>query len=1717
MVYNITIDMDYDRKLNYIRQQNGLDKIKKLTISNHGDETVKDVKLKLSFVPEFASSWIRYIGEIKAGDSMVIENPDLIMNPELLLSFNETLEGSIVAEILTADENSDPVCKQAFEVTVLPYDLWLSNDHPELLAAFVTPNDRRVLEILAKAGERLGTKDGITFSGYGNGNVDKKQIMRQMQVIYEVIQEEKITYCYPPANWDRGQRVRMPGFTLANKLGCCIDMAVLYASCLEAASLNSMVMILHGHAIAGCWLKQATFQEAVVDDRETVEVRSYNKLGELAMVECTLMDNYAHSTSFEYAVNCTDKNFANFEYVVDVARARDGGIRPMPLKEIHDDFSSDDNGIVPPAGNDGESNAFYEDDDLDVLPDAADNGLSKTEYWERKILDLSLSNALISMSFGRNTLPVMAGLDMIRYLTGELQEGRSFRVLAAPAELEQLPPNGDMDAQNECIKSFRALTEGDIHSGRLRLLLNEKETLLKLKTVYRNAHTFMEESGANVLYLAAGLLKWRQKPDEKARYAPLVLIPVNLERKTANTDYTLSLREDEWQMNITLFEMLKQKFGIDIKNVETVPVIDGQVAYKALFTTVRKAISLKEGWDVVDRAYIGIFSFGQFMMWKDLHDHADMFSAQPIVASLIEGHLTWEPKGAFLSQEELDCTLKPSDLVTPVSADGSQLVAIQAAAEGQSFVMHGPPGTGKSQTITNMIANALYQGKTVLFLAKKMPALEVVQKRLEDIGLGPFCLELHANKASKRHVLEQFEETLKLTDQRHEALYDRTSEQVMEKRMEIRSLIELLHKPTKCGKSLYELMGILEEYHDAPDSAAFDTASAMLVTAEELADWRRQLEILQETAAKLPDIADHPLKAIRRKEFKRHEKLQLRQQMQLWFTRYENLKSDIEEMQAKTGIENCADVELREYISLADVLSHAVIYPELMTELLESGEDMESICAACKEIEKTREVMAEVDAEYDRGIMSADLHDAREGWQIAGEDQSKMSRIIRAGAMRLLKKYALEPESITPDSVGARLDRLVVLQNYYNKAGNSSKLVKRLLKEGKKVDWPLWEKADRRMQQVLDRLDMLAIDEESYVRLQDYIHEQALHPDENFRDDRKQFAGIKSHYAALKQCTADIMDMAGYEFNAEKGSLSDLMLGGEWPEMLRDWQMHFQDIDAWCCYIQESGHAEEIGLGPVVAAIENGLAAEDIFPAFYKGWAGTYVRRMIERNSQFQYFNGLTYDRIIEKYRKLCQEFEEMSRQEIRARLMDRLPDKNEGSSSKSLSILQKAIMGGGSKLTVRQLFAKMPEAVRILAPCMLMSPSSVAQFIDPDFPKFDLIIIDEASQMPTCEAVGALARGRSVVIAGDEQQLPPTNFFKKKAAGENIELDDLESILDDTLALNMPQCYLNWHYRSAHESLIAFSNANYYDHGLRTFPSTDNQKSAVKFVNVEGVYDRSGTRTNEKEAKAVIEEMRSRILADSTRSIGVITFNIAQCGMIEDGWADILDSDETLSAIVRDMETPVFIKNLENIQGDERDVILFSLGYGPDEEGKMSMNFGPVNQRGGHRRLNVAVTRARREMVVFASFDPSNIQTTPRSAQGLKDLKAFMEYAKVGYAALDYDEMPLTEERTTVNRQIAERLSEKGYQADINIGTSDFRIDVAVRNPDCPEEYLLGIIFDDDAKALADTVKDRVILQKEVLGRMGWDILNLWLMDWWEDRETQIQRIVVALKKCSC
>jgi len=433
----------------------------------------------------------------------------------------------------------------------------------------------------------------------------------------------------------------------------------------------------------------------------------------------------------------------------------------------------------------------------------------------------------------------------------------------------------------------------------------------------------------------------------------------------------------------------------------------------------------------------------------------------------------------------------------------------------------------------------------------------------------------------------------------------------------------------------------------------------------------------------------------------------------------------------------------------------------------------------------------------------------------------------------------------------------------------------------------------------------------------------------------------------------------------------------------------------------------------------------------------------------------------------------------------------------------------------VRQLLAEIPSLAAVLKPCFLMSPLSVAQYLPPDAAPFDLVVFDEASQIPVWDAIGVIARAKQLVVVGDPKQMPPTNFFQKgesEADAEDEDVpEDMESILDECLAAGVYSSHLSWHYRSRHESLIAFSNHNYYDDRLNTFPcARTTPRLGVRFEFVEGgVYDRRATRTNEKEARALVDYIfaKAKEPGYKPRSIGVVTFSQAQQELIEDLVDARRESDPSLEALfAEDAPEPFFVKNLENVQGDERDVILFSVGYAPDADGKFAMNFGPLNRDGGERRLNVAVTRAKEQVVVFSSIHGSQIDLSRTSATGAAHLRSFLEYAEretaksgatattsfpTGAAALVAASFPAT---------VAAFLREHKWEVDEQVGASAFRIDLGVRRPD-GDGYLLAIECDGPAYAAQRTVRDRDELRASVLKGLGWYVTRIWSVDWALDR----------------
>ena len=476
----------------------------------------------------------------------------------------------------------------------------------------------------------------------------------------------------------------------------------------------------------------------------------------------------------------------------------------------------------------------------------------------------------------------------------------------------------------------------------------------------------------------------------------------------------------------------------------------------------------------------------------------------------------------------------------------------------------------------------------------------------------------------------------------------------------------------------------------------------------------------------------------------------------------------------------------------------------------------------------------------------------------------------------------------------------------------------------------------------------------------------------------------------------------------------------------------------------------------------------------------------------------------------------------MRAQLCADLPDQEGSSRDPEWGLLRREMQKKRRHIPLRQLMQEIPSVITRLTPCLLMSPLSIAQYLSAQTTLFDIVVFDEASQIPVWDAIGAMARAKQVVMVGDPKQLPPTSFFDRAESDlddEDVE-GDLESILDECIGASLPKLELSWHYRSRHESLIAFSNHRYYSSQLVTFPSPVTHDRGVSFHHVpEGMYEKGGARTNKQEAKALVKDLvellRSPGFQESGQTVGVVTFNMEQQRLIQDLLDDERRKDPAIETHFDEgQHEALFVKNLESVQGDERDIMYFSITYGPTLHGAISMNFGPMNRQGGERRLNVAITRARSGLRVFSSLKPEQMDLTRTNARGVADLKHFLEFAQRGVKALaqaspgsvgDFD--------SPFEVAVAQALKERGWTVHPQVGASSFRIDLGVVDPDAPGEYLCGVECDGATYHRCATARDRDKLREMQLRELGWQIVRIWSTDWWVDRHGTLEKVHAKLQ----
>ncbi|MGD9127334.1 MAG: DUF3320 domain-containing protein, partial [Planctomycetia bacterium] len=568
---------------------------------------------------------------------------------------------------------------------------------------------------------------------------------------------------------------------------------------------------------------------------------------------------------------------------------------------------------------------------------------------------------------------------------------------------------------------------------------------------------------------------------------------------------------------------------------------------------------------------------------------------------------------------------------------------------------------------------------------------------------------------------------------------------------------------------------------------------------------------------------------------------------------------------------------------------------------------------------------------------------------------------------------------------------------------------------------------------------------------------------------------------------------------------------------------HRTSLKQWTAWVAVQQQAEQLGLTTFIETLQSGdLKTTEAATQFELAYARWWLPTVVDHREPLRTFQKFLHEGTIKEFCRLETKSRRIAAPQVRHAVLHGLPPSDQVPRKSELGLLRHQMNLKRPSKSIREVIAGMPETFSKLAPCLLMSPLSIAQYLPADQAQFDVVVFDEASQIATWDAIGAIARGKQTIIVGDPKQLPPTNFFGRTDNDEDdAELEDyekdLESILDEAQVSGLPTLQLDWHYRSKHESLIAFSNWNYYGNRLVTFPAAESAYRGVSFRHVEGaLYDRGKSRTNRQEAEAIVTTVVERMQQclgkpeDQRLTYGVVTFNSQQQELIQ----DLLDEAQRQHPELEwffsdDRFEPTMVKNLENVQGDERDVMLFSITFGFDAAGKFPVDFGAINRSGGERRLNVAVTRARQELIVFASFLPEQIRTERSNARGAHDLKAFLEYAQKGaQAVVARTDGSLGDAESPLEEAIVAALEERGWQIDTQVGVSGFRIDIGVVHPDKPGAYLAGVECDGATYHRSATARDRDKIRQQVLENLGWTIMRVWSTDWWYDPDSAVKQL---------
>ena len=1271
--------------------------------------------------------------------------------------------------------------------------------------------------------------------------------------------------------------------------------------------------------------------------------------------------------------------------------------------------------------------------------------------------------------------------------------------------------------------------------NRLQTGVGGAELQSRLLRTSAQARTLLEEQGVNTLFLALGMVEWYESESSQTpRRAPLLLVPVNLMRESVRSGFRMSWTGEYLGPNASFAAKSRADFGLSFPTIDEDEIDDVEIEVDAYFDEVERAIADFPRWKARrDMAVVDFFSFSKLLMHADLDPvnwlvEGDAAAETGVLDSLL-GDKGFVDRGSHIGDgERLDDHLRPEDVHHVIDADSSQALAILEVGRGRNLVIQGPPGTGKSQTITNVIADAVADGKTVLFVAEKMAALEVVKRKLDEIHIGDACLELHSHKSTKRIVLDELQRTLELGEPNIAGIEDDFIA-LGNARDALNRHSDAVNAPVgDTGVSLFDAYGELMALEDRLGDAFHSELRRLRIhgldswSRREYSERRQLAENLQSALARTGPLNNHVFGESRLRAV---------------------LPSDIANVRdaGAVGVDVAATLK-RECRRIANAL--------------EIGEDAETLRDARRLIASCVAILNAPDmngvnvaaAEWtERAAPVSDVLDAGARWESlrAAHPQVvnwnldvaelRAARAAIASAPRgffsfaaSFKKPVREARKLLRDAMGdaapqdadaqvAILDAMIAEREEWDFLNVHAAIADAILSAGWRGERTPWSDAREACEWTLGAHRSIGDGE---------IHANALWAVANGA------AANDAYRTELADAAAALRDALYARLPAVAETIRAAMVLphplGESDETALD------GLDAFFTACRD--RANEIGDAPRVNLSLDAVAGAgmDALTDLAREWDAASTRmvdtldvarynaivaRAMLENPEVAGFDGAAHDEMVNRFGRMDALALEHNCARVAHAHYERLP---QGGGGGQIGILRREFEKRRRHKPIRRLMTEAGRAIQAIKPVFMMSPMSVAAYLPPGRISFDLVVFDEASQVKPVDALGSLARASQAVVVGDDKQLPPTSFFDTATQAtddddEESATGDLESVLGLMRAQGCPTRMLRWHYRSKHESLIALSNREFYDDGLMVFPSPDSERIAfgLRFHHLpNAVYERGTSRRNPIEAEAVAEFVMRHARETPHLTLGVATFSTAQREAIMDQLELKRRQDDSYeSFFAAHPEEPFFVKNLENVQGDERDAILISVGYGRDRDGRVTMNFGPMNREGGERRLNVIITRARQRCHVFSNLTADDI-SAGASARGVQCLRSFLAYAQTG----DLSGLPTPQSNFEVDspfqRAVESKLRGLGYEIHSEVGVKGFFIDIAVVDPERRGRYLIGVECDGATYHSSLAARDRDRIRASVLRGLGWKLHRIWSTDWFTNQGRELRRTVEAIEK---